>query len=132
MWDIKNHQLKLWFQYLINLMSWISYSGSHRPAWARYGEYKFLPKQRWLHNLEVNIASIILKMFCYLHYFSTKYNVFEFFQHGSVVMLYHPCTHPVLVQRMRMVLKGCLFRHIITPYNLVPEDRVCIVFKYSE
>lgn len=42
-------------------------------------------------------------------------------------MLYHPCTHPVLVQRMRAVLKGCLFRHIITPYNLVPEDRVRII-----
>ena len=33
-------------------------SGSHRPAWARYGEYKFLPKQRWLHNLEVCIIPV--------------------------------------------------------------------------
>uniref|UniRef100_A0A2S2N9C5 Tumor protein p53-inducible protein 13 n=1 Tax=Schizaphis graminum TaxID=13262 RepID=A0A2S2N9C5_SCHGA len=77
--------------------------GSHRPAWARYGEYKFLPKQRWLHNLE----------------------------HGSVVMLYHPCTHPVLVQRMRTVLKSCLFRHIITPYNLVPEDRPIVLVTWG-
>jgi len=77
--------------------------GPHRPAWARYGEYKFLPKQRWLHNLE----------------------------HGSVVMLYHPCTHPVLVQRMRTVLKGCLFRHIITPYNLVPTDRPIVLVTWG-
>jgi len=38
------------------------FSGSHRPAWARYGEYKFLPKQRWLHNLEVYF--IINKISC--------------------------------------------------------------------
>jgi len=55
-----------------------------------------------------------------------------FFQHGSVVMLYHPCTHPVLVQRMRTVLKSCLFRHIITPYNLVPEDRVRMIHICAE
>ncbi|XP_050533675.1 uncharacterized protein LOC126901318 isoform X2 [Daktulosphaira vitifoliae] len=77
--------------------------GSHRPAWARYGEYTFLPKQRWLHNLE----------------------------HGSVVMLYHPCTHPVLVQRMRTILKSCMFRHIITPYNLVPEKRPIVLVTWG-
>lgn len=77
--------------------------GPHRPAWAKYGEYKFLPRQRWLHNLE----------------------------HGSVVMLYHPCTHPVLVQRMRTVLKGCLFRHIISPYNLVPMDRPIVLVTWG-
>ncbi|KAG1672660.1 hypothetical protein GQR58_015922 [Nymphon striatum] len=26
--------------------------GNHRPNWAKYGEYKFLPPQRWLHNVE--------------------------------------------------------------------------------
>lgn len=53
-----------------------------------------------------------------------------FFQHGSVVMLYHPCAHPVLIQRMRAVLKGCLYRHIITPYNLVPKERVSIILLF--
>ncbi|XP_050436905.1 uncharacterized protein LOC126843407 [Adelges cooleyi] len=77
--------------------------GSHRPAWAKYGEYTFLPRQRWLHNLE----------------------------HGAVVMLYHPCTHPILVQRMRTVLKGCLFRHIITPYNLVPTSRPIVLVTWG-
>jgi len=27
--------------------------GDHRPAWALYGEYLYIPPQRWLHNLEV-------------------------------------------------------------------------------
>ena len=27
--------------------------GDHRPNWARYGEYLYVPPQRWLHNLEV-------------------------------------------------------------------------------
>ncbi|KAI5705111.1 hypothetical protein M8J76_011503 [Diaphorina citri] len=68
--------------------------GTHRPAWPKYGEYKFVPKQRWLHNLE----------------------------HGSVVMLYHPCAHPILVNHLRHIVVNCLYRHIITPYNL-PIDR---------
>lgn len=37
--------------------------GPHRPLWARYGEYLYLPPQRWLHNVE----------------------------HGAIVVLYHPC-----------------------------------------
>lgn len=37
--------------------------GPHRPLWARYGEYEYLPPQRWLHNIE----------------------------HGAIVVLYHPC-----------------------------------------
>lgn len=68
--------------------------GTHRPAWPKYGEYKFVPKQRWLHNLE----------------------------HGTVVMLYHPCAHPMLVNHLRNIIVNCLYRHIITPYNL-PIDR---------
>lgn len=37
--------------------------GPHRPLWARHGEYKYVPPQRWLHNVE----------------------------HGAIVVLYHPC-----------------------------------------
>ncbi|XP_075221091.1 uncharacterized protein LOC142324201 isoform X2 [Lycorma delicatula] len=36
----------------IHYDSFLPTFGTHRPAWARYGEYKFLPRQRWLHNLE--------------------------------------------------------------------------------
>nr|XP_018906401.1 PREDICTED: uncharacterized protein LOC109036564 [Bemisia tabaci] len=63
--------------------------GNHRPAWAKWGEYVFLPKQRWLHNLE----------------------------HGAIVMLYHPCTHPAFVSALREMVTGCLYRHIITADN---------------
>lgn len=37
--------------------------GPHRPLWARYGEYLYVPPQRWLHNVE----------------------------HGAIIVLYHPC-----------------------------------------
>ena len=37
--------------------------GPHRPNWASFGEYSYLPIERYQHNLE----------------------------HGCVVMLYHPC-----------------------------------------
>lgn len=69
--------------------------GAHRPLWPVYGEYKFLPKQRWLHSLE----------------------------HGAIVMLYHPCANPLEVQRLRHLVTGCLRRHVISPYNLLPQDR---------
>nr|XP_050849830.1 uncharacterized protein LOC127063748 isoform X3 [Vespula vulgaris] len=70
--------------------------GTHRALWPVYGEYKFLPKQRWLHSME----------------------------HGAVVMLYHPCANPLEVKRLKSLIKGCLRRHIITPYNLLEEDRM--------
>lgn len=40
--------------------------GPHRPLWARYGDYFYLPPQRWLHNVE----------------------------HGAIIALYHPCADP--------------------------------------
>ncbi|CAK9828798.1 hypothetical protein ANTRET_LOCUS6254 [Anthophora retusa] len=73
----------------------ISLFGPHRPLWPVYGEYKFLPKQRWLHSLE----------------------------HGAIVGLYHPCANPLEVTRLKSLLAGCLRRHVITPYNLLDEER---------
>jgi hypothetical protein len=69
--------------------------GTHRPLWAKYGEYTFLPKQRWVHNLE----------------------------HGAVVMLYHPCADKNEVNILRVLVKKCLYRHVITPYNLLSPER---------
>merc|ERR1712018_497003 len=69
--------------------------GDHRPIWPKFGEYRFVPAQRWLHNIE----------------------------HGAVVMLYHPCTHPDTVQTLRRLLTGCIRKHIISPSTKVPEDR---------
>ncbi|XP_066594658.1 uncharacterized protein [Prorops nasuta] len=69
--------------------------GTHRPLWPVYGEYKFLPKQRWLHSLE----------------------------HGGVVMLYHPCANQMQIKLLKSLVQNCLRRHVITPYNLLDEDR---------
>ena len=55
-------------------------------------------------------------------------NNFNCFQHGGVVMLYHPCANQLEVQKLKELVKGCLRRHIITPYNLLNEDRVSKTF----
>ncbi|CAJ0600363.1 unnamed protein product [Cylicocyclus nassatus] len=69
--------------------------GDHRPNWARYGEYLYVPEQRWLHNLE----------------------------HGSIILLYHPCADQNEVEKLRKIVTRCLYRHIITPYNKLSEIR---------
>ncbi|XP_047005040.1 uncharacterized protein LOC124624081 [Schistocerca americana] len=69
--------------------------GPHRPLWPIYGEYKFVPRQRWLHSLE----------------------------HGGIVMLYHPCADPSEVEALKQLVKNCLRRHIISPYNLLDSKR---------
>jgi len=68
--------------------------GDHRPNWAIFGEYLYLPEQRWLHNLE----------------------------HGSIILLYHPCANGELIEKMRNLVTSCLYRHIITPYNKLKKD----------
>lgn len=67
----------------------------HRPLWPVFGEYEYVPPQRWLHNVE----------------------------HGAIVMLYHPCTHPVFVGQLRRIVTGCIRKHIITPYANLSLDR---------
>ncbi|KZC06978.1 PREDICTED: uncharacterized protein LOC107195223 [Dufourea novaeangliae] len=69
--------------------------GPHRPLWPVYGEYRFLPKQRWIHSME----------------------------HGAIVALYHPCANPLEVKRLKSLVTSCLRRHIISPYNLLDHDR---------
>ncbi|BES97742.1 Protein of unknown function (DUF3105) [Nesidiocoris tenuis] len=76
--------------------------GPHRPVWAKWGEYDYLPPQRWVHNLE----------------------------HGGIVMLYNPCAHRFLVQQLREVVRNCLYKHIITPYHL-DEDRPLAVLAWG-
>jgi hypothetical protein len=48
--------------------------GPHRPLWAGYGEYEYLPPQRWMHNVE----------------------------HGAIIILYHPCADQAQVSDSRM------------------------------
>ncbi|XP_078681587.1 uncharacterized protein LOC144916332 isoform X1 [Branchiostoma floridae x Branchiostoma belcheri] len=67
----------------------IPHSGMHRPKWAKYGTYKYLPPQRWLHNIE----------------------------HGAVVALYDPCAPQTQVDVLKQTVRRCLRKHIITPYT---------------
>jgi Protein of unknown function (DUF3105) len=69
--------------------------GYHRPLWAAYGEYTYLPPQRWLHNLE----------------------------HGAIVFLYHPCANKNLVEKLKRLVKSCLYRYLITPYRNLTAER---------
>ncbi|MBI5609915.1 MAG: DUF3105 domain-containing protein, partial [Deltaproteobacteria bacterium] len=73
-------------------------SGSHRPMWGKWGEYSFLPQQRWLHNLE----------------------------HGGLALLYHPCAPQATIDALRAFAKaqpdddGGPFRWVMTPYPNLP------------
>lgn len=74
-------------------------SGAHRPIWPVYGEYYYIPPQRWLHSLE----------------------------HGAAVFLYHPCADLHQLDTFKTLAKTCLRRHIITPYNLTDEQPFAIL-----
>ncbi|XP_041348181.1 uncharacterized protein LOC121367840 isoform X2 [Gigantopelta aegis] len=74
-------------------------SGAHRPLWPMYGEYVFLPVQRWLHALE----------------------------HGAVALLYHPCADPDEVARLRKIVTNCIRKHVVTPYDLPTDQPLALV-----
>ncbi|XP_022093225.1 uncharacterized protein LOC110980648 [Acanthaster planci] len=78
-------------------------SGAHRPLWAKFGEYRYLPKQRWLHNLE----------------------------HGCAVFLYHPCADPEQVDEVRAIANVCLRKHIITPMKELSRETPFAVLTYG-
>lgn len=67
--------------------------GPHRPSWAKWGEYEFLPPQRYLHNAE----------------------------HGGVALLYNPCASAEVVDALRSFAQerpaddGGAFRWVLTP-----------------
>lgn len=42
-------------------------------------------------------------------------------------MLYHPCANKNQVEYLKKIVKLCLYRHIITPYNLLSPERVSII-----
>lgn len=82
-------------------------SGPHRGAWARWGEYDFLPPQRWLHNLE----------------------------HGGAAFLYHPCADAALVDALRTYAQarpaddGGAFRWVLTPYPDLPSTFAVVTWR---
>lgn len=68
--------------------------GNHRGMWAAWGEYTFLPPQRWLHNLE----------------------------HGGAAFLYQPCAPKATIDALRAFVQkrpadsGGRFRYVLTPF----------------
>ncbi len=75
--------------------------GAHRPQWAVWGSYEFLPPQRWIHNLE----------------------------HGGVALLYHPCAPPEIIEELKTLAQGVPeandgggpFRWVLTPFADLPS-----------
>jgi len=74
--------------------------GPHRPVWPVFGEYEYVPVQRWLHNIE----------------------------HGAVVLLYHPCVDQYQLDVVKDIIRDCIRKHIITPSRLVlPSAPIALV-----
>lgn len=95
-----NNSIKFYYPFLFYLY----FSGGHRPVWPQYGEYNYLPTQRWLHSLE----------------------------HGAVVMLYHPCANYNEVVHLKDIVRNCMYRHIITASNDLHQDRVGLQYNWDK
>jgi hypothetical protein len=69
--------------------------GRHREAWPAWGEYAFLPPQRWLHAAE----------------------------HGGLVFLFNPCIRTETVDELRSAIRAfgaahaSPFRYVLTPFS---------------
>ncbi len=69
-------------------------SGPHRPQWGKWGEYTYLPPERWVHNLE----------------------------HGGIALLYNPCADQATIDALHAYAAnrpdddGGQFRWVLTPY----------------
>ncbi|MEE3037770.1 MAG: DUF3105 domain-containing protein, partial [Bacteroidota bacterium] len=99
----------------INLPNEICYtisppsSGPHRSSWAKWGEYEYLPPQRWLHNLE----------------------------HGGIAFLYHPCAEQSVIDSLRNIACSMpddetgAFRWVLTPYPNLPSKISIVAWEWS-
>jgi len=83
-------------------------SGNHRGDWAKFGEYEFLPPQRWLHNLE----------------------------HGAIAFLYNPCAPAAMVDQLREFAQhwspgdGSKFLWVMTPYPNLPTPIAVVAWQW--
>ena len=84
-------------------------SGSHRPMWAKWGEYEYLPPERWLHNLE----------------------------HGGIAFLYHPCAPQEMIDQLRALARSIpdddfgAFCWVMTPYDQLRTPIAVIAWEWS-
>jgi len=77
--------------------------GPHRPNWASFGEYEYCPPERYQHNIE----------------------------HGSVVMLYHPCLNSKQLSAIKKTVSGCIRKHIITPSRIPTLETPVILIAWG-
>lgn len=97
--------------------------GRHRERWPKYGEYEFVPKQRWLHAAE----------------------------HGAIIFLYNPCISEEALCQLRQYIstithvrtlygedstwtkvdrsKADEFRYILTPYKNLQRKYALISYQ---
>ena len=84
-------------------------SGPHRSMWGRWGEYEYMPPQRYIHNLE----------------------------HGGIAFLYNPCASPDIIESLRLLAcsfaddDGGPFRWVMTPYVDLPSNIAVIAWEWS-
>ena len=84
-------------------------SGSHRPMWAKWGEYEYLPPERWLHNLE----------------------------HGGIAFLYHPCAPQEMIDQLRELARSIPdddfgpFCWVMTPYDQLRTPIAVVAWEWS-
>lgn len=84
-------------------------SGPHRPMWGRWGEYEYMPPQRYIHNLE----------------------------HGGITFLYHPCVDPSIIDSLRTIAcsraddDGGAFRWVLSPYADLPTNIAVVAWEWS-
>lgn len=83
-------------------------SGDHRSRWGRWGEYSYMPPQRYLHNLE----------------------------HGGIAFLYHPCVEDEVVDALRALARARpedetgAFRWVLTPYPDLPSAIAVVAWEW--
>ena len=83
-------------------------TGDHRPMWACWGEYSFLPATRWLHNLE----------------------------HGGIAFLYNPCAPDDIVEELRAYARAYPddetgpFRWVMTPHANLPSTIAVVAWEW--
>ncbi|XP_022215446.2 uncharacterized protein LOC111069616 [Drosophila obscura] len=78
-------------------------NGPFRPLPAEYGTYSYLPPQRYMRNLA----------------------------EGAIVMLYHPCAFQGQVDQLQQIVGGCLYRHLVTPSQLLSPERPLALLAWS-
>lgn len=44
-------------------------------------------------------------------------------EHGAIVALYHPCANKAQIDKLKSLVRSCLYRHIITPYRELSPER---------